>query len=264
MMPVKIHVLYQAVEPAAPGNGLAGAVRSLTPRGSRGPGVFSFGSTIDHIIATWGYVAVFGVLALEGFGLFFLPGETTLIAAAIYTGETGKLNIVLVLIAAFGGAALGDNFAFFVGQRFGFPLLRRYGHYVSLREKRLKFLQYLFLRHGRSIVFVGRFVALLRTWDAFLAGADFMRWQRFAPTNALAILIWVSIWGGGAWWLGQASLSLLKWVGSAAFVIICISLIVGGIYFHGHEDELEARADEALPGPLRSHRASDLRRTSGG
>ncbi|HEY1890391.1 MAG TPA: DedA family protein [Steroidobacteraceae bacterium] len=222
-----------------------------------------FGDTINHFIASWGYIAVFSIVALEGFGLFFLPGETTLISAALVAGATGKLSILLVLLAAFCGAVIGDNFSFWMGYRFGFPLLRRYGHYIGLRERRLKFVQYLFLRYGRPIVFVGRFVILLRAWEAFMAGADAMPWRRFAPINASAILIWASIWGGGAWWIGEASTSLLRWVGMAIFLTVAVALIAGGLYFHHHENEFEARADEALPGPLRAHLPSDLRLTSG-
>ena len=95
-----------------------------------------------------------------------------------------------------------------------------------------------------------------------MAGADAMPWRRFAPTNASAILIWAGIWGGGAWWIGETSTSLLRRVGIAIFLIVAAILIAGGVYFHRHEDELERRADEALPGPLRAHRPSDLRLTS--
>ncbi len=221
------------------------------------------GSTINHLIAHWGYLAVFVATGLEGFGLFFVPGETTLIAAAIYAGATAKLSIILVLVAAVCGAVLGDNFAFWVGREFGFELLHRYGHYVHLHEKRLKFVQYLFLRYGGPIVFIGRFVMLLRAWEAFLAGADAMPWHKFAPVNAAAVVVWVCIWGLGAWGLGQASKSLLEWLGIAIFVVICAVLIAGWLYFRRHEEELEAKADKALPGPLQSHRPSDLKPVPG-
>lgn len=222
-----------------------------------------FSGTINHFIANWGYIAVFAVVALEGFGFFFVPGETTLIAAAIYAGGTGKLNIAIVLAAAFCGAVLGDNFSFWIGHRYGFGLLRRYGHHIRLNEKRLKYVQYLFLRYGHPIVFIGRFVVLLRAWEAFLAGADAMPWRKFAPTNAAAILVWALIWGLGAWGLGQASKTLLEWIGIGIFVVICIILAAGWWYFRRHEEELENRADKALPGPLRSHRPSDLQPTPG-
>lgn len=185
--------------------------------------MFWFHNTISHIIAHWGYLATFGVVALEGFGFFFVPGETTLIASAIYAGETGKLNIVILLLAAFCGAVIGDNFSFWIG----------------------------------------RFVMLLRAWESFLAGADAMPWRQFAPTNAAAILVWVCVWGLGAYALGQASTDLMERIGIGIFVVVCIILITGWIYFRRHEDALEAKADKALPGPLRAHRPSDLRPTEG-
>ncbi|HEX5208522.1 MAG TPA: hypothetical protein VFW10_12125 [Steroidobacteraceae bacterium] len=157
-----------------------------------------------------------------------MPGETTLVSAALVAGATGKLSIVLVLLAAVCGAVIADNFSFLMGRRFGFPLV----------------------------------VVLLRAWEAFMAGADAMSWRRFAPTNAGAILIWAGIWGGGAWWIGEASTGVLKWIGIGIFVVVAGALIARSVYFHRHEDELEARADEALPGPLCAHRPSDLKPTS--
>ena len=44
-----------------------------------------------------------------------------------------------------------------------------YGSCVAVDEGRLKVAQYLFLRHGGKIVFFGRFVAILRTFAAFLS-----------------------------------------------------------------------------------------------
>jgi membrane protein DedA with SNARE-associated domain len=209
---------------------------------------------IDHAIATWGYYVVFGLAALEGFGVFFVPGETALIAAAIYAGETHKLSIILVLVAAFAGAIIGDNCAFWIGREYGFSFLRRYGRLVRVNEKRLKFLQYLFLRYGRPIVFIGRLVMLVRAFESFLAGANAMDWRRFAVTNAAAVLVWDCIWGLGAWWLGKKSNTLLEAIGIGIFIVICILLGVFWAYFHRHEDELEAASEKAFPGPLRGRR----------
>lgn len=218
-----------------------------------------FANTIGHIIQSWGYLAVFGLLALEGFGLFFLPGESVLIAASIYAGATGKLNIIIVLSVAFCGAILGDNFSFFIGHKFGFGLLRRHGHLIRLNERRLKFIQYLYLRHGRPIVFIGRFIMLLRSWESFLAGANMMPWLRFVPVNAAASAVWVCVWGLGAYGLGAASSGYLAWISTGIFIAFCILFAIGWIYFRRHEEELETRADEALPGPLRAHRPADLK-----
>lgn len=217
------------------------------------------GNFINHAVGTWGYYAVFGMPALEGFGLFFVPGETTLIAAAFVAGATHHLSIYLVLIAAYAGALLGDNFSFLVGHHFGFGLIRRYGQYLRLNEKRIKFVQFLYLRYGAPIVFVGRFIMLLRSWESFLAGANRMQWRKFAPVNAAASLLWVCAWGLGAYALGQTSKTLLEGIGLGILAVFCVLFAIGWIYFRRHEEEFERWADKSLPGPLRAHRPADVR-----
>lgn len=104
-----------------------------------------------HLVVTYGYVVVALIVALESMGLP-LPGETVLIAAAVYAGVTHRLSIVPLIGAAAFGAVLGDNLGFWIGRRFGFALLRRYGHFVGLDERRLKLGRYLFDRHGGKVV----------------------------------------------------------------------------------------------------------------
>ena len=48
---------------------------------------------ITHLIATYGYFAVFALIALESIGIP-LPGETALIAASIYAGSTDRKSVV--------------------------------------------------------------------------------------------------------------------------------------------------------------------------
>src|SRR5271156_6482485 len=123
-------------------------------------------------LATYGYLAVFLVVAMESAGIP-MPGETVLITAAILAGQ-GTLRIYGVIGAAAAGAIIGDNCGYWVGRELGFPLLYRFGHYIRLDERRLKVGQYLFLRHGGKIVFFGRFVDPLRILAAVLAGANRM------------------------------------------------------------------------------------------
>jgi membrane protein DedA with SNARE-associated domain len=53
-----------------------------------------------------------------------LPGETTLIAAALYVGRTPALNTWILLACASLGAIFGDNAGYWIGRGFGFPILR--------------------------------------------------------------------------------------------------------------------------------------------
>src|ERR1700680_126117 len=113
-----------------------------------------------------------------------VPGETALIAAAVYAGTTNNVSIWPIIAAAAAGAIAGDTVGFWIGRTLGYSLLLRYGPYIRLTESRLKVGQYLFLRHGGKIVFFGRFFPVLRVVAALLAGANCMPWPRFFLYNA--------------------------------------------------------------------------------
>ena len=56
---------------------------------------------LQHVVATYGYFAVFLIVALESAGIP-MPGETVLVTAAIFAAS-GTLKIYWVIGAAAGG-----------------------------------------------------------------------------------------------------------------------------------------------------------------
>ncbi|MGH7056295.1 MAG: DedA family protein [Acetobacteraceae bacterium] len=204
---------------------------------------------VAHAIAKVGYGAVAAAVAIESVGIPF-PGETTLVAASLYAGATHKLSIVLIVAVAAGGAIVGDSIGFWIGRELGFPLLLRYGRYIRLTEPRIKLGQYLFLRHGGKVVFFGRFVAILRALAAFLAGANRMAWPRFLVFNVAGAIVWTSMYGFGAYFLGTAIDRLIGPVGIAVGVLAIAVLIAFGVFLHRNEKRLEEEAEQALPGPI--------------
>ena len=202
-----------------------------------------------HLLATYGYWAVFVFIAIESMGIPF-PGETMLLVAAIYAGTTHRLSILLVIVAAASGAILGDNLGFIIGRVGGYRLLRRYGHYIRLDERKLKLGQYLFMKHGGKVVFFGRFVAVLRAWAAFLAGTNRMRWPGFLLFNALGGIVWATLFGLGGYYLGDSIHRLTGPVAIACTVLATLVIIAFLIFVHRNEQRLEAEAERALPGPL--------------
>jgi len=201
------------------------------------------------LIMNYGSIAVAGVVCLESMGLP-LPGEAILIAAAIYAGKTGDLNIFEVIAAASAGAIIGDNIGYWIGREVGFRLLVRYGGFVGLTEPRIKVGQYLFMRHGGKIVFFGRFVALLRVLAALLAGVNRMSWPRFFVANAAGAILWATVFGVGAFYLGQDVEHLTRPAALALAIAGLIAIIAWVLFLRFHEKELQAEAERALPGPL--------------
>jgi membrane protein DedA with SNARE-associated domain len=68
-------------------------------------------STLTHLLASYGYLAVLLFVAIESTGIPF-PGETMLLVAAIAAGTAHRLSIAWVIVAAASGAILGDNLGF--------------------------------------------------------------------------------------------------------------------------------------------------------
>jgi membrane protein DedA with SNARE-associated domain len=204
------------------------------------------GQDLTHLLMTYGYLAVVVLVGLESTGIP-LPGETMLLTAAIYAGTTHRLNIALVIAAAATGAILGDNLGWLIGREGGYLLLRRYGRYVRLNTRRLKLGQYLFLRYGAEVVFFGRFVAVLRTFAAFLAGANKMPWRRFLLFNATGGILWATVFGMGGFLLGNQIHRLAGSVRIAAVVLAVLATIAVLVFLRRNEARLEAEAERAIP-----------------
>jgi hypothetical protein len=95
------------------------------------------------------------------------------------------MSLPLIIAAAFAGAVVGSTGGYAIGYWGGFRLLIRFGKYIRLHEPRVKLGRYLFLRHGGKVVFFGRFISILRTYAAFLAGTARMPAWRFLSSTWL-------------------------------------------------------------------------------
>ena len=201
--------------------------------------------TLNHLLEEYGYGLVFGVIGLEAMGVPF-PGESMLIAAGIYAATTGKLNFELVIAAAASGAILGDNAGYLIGRWAGFPLIRRYGSYVGLNDRRAKIGQYLFQKHGGKVVFVGRFIAFLRTFVALMAGANHMEWKTFLLWNAVGGILWTTLYVTGAYLLGNVMSRLQGAIGLALGAAAIVIVITAIIILRRNEKRLEDKAEQAM------------------
>ena len=205
--------------------------------------------TISHLVASLGYWAVFLLVGAESLGIP-LPGETALVLAGIYAGHTHRLSPWVIFAVASAAAIIGDNIGFWIGDKGGYRLARRYGRRVRLDEQKLKIARYLFDRHGAKVVFFGRFVSVLRTYAAFLAGTSKMRWRRFLPANAAGGIVWAGIYTTASYLAGDALQrvsGILDWVLAGVAVLAIAGVIV---VIRRQSARLAERAEAAYPGPL--------------
>ena len=204
---------------------------------------------LQQLVSTRGYWVVAVIVGLESMGLP-LPGETILVLAAIYAATEPSFNVWVVITVAAFGAIVGDNVGYWLGFRYGYVLLLRYGERFGMFEARIKLGQYLFLKHGAMVVFLGRFVALLRILAAFLAGVNHMAWRVFLIANATGGIIWAAGFGLGGFFFGKFLLQLHHALAPVVFALALASFFGCGYLIRRYENRLTALAERALPGPL--------------
>jgi len=158
---------------------------------------------------------------------------------------THHLDIFILVPVAASGAICGDQIGYFVGRWIGYRMLARWGRRLGLTEERLELGRYLFRCYGPFVVFLGRFVAILRTFAALLAGANRMPWHSFLLWNALGGICWTSLYGFGAYLLGNAFERVSGPLGIVLAVIAGIAIVAAVVFVKRNETRLldEARQD---------------------
>jgi membrane protein DedA with SNARE-associated domain len=212
-------------------------------------GFFVSTGTIDAWLESYGYLVVFLLVMLESIGLP-VPGETALVAAALYAGSTHNLEIWAIVAVASAAAIIGDNVGFAIGRYGGTKLLLRYGHKIHLHEGRLKIGIWLFRRHGGKVVFWGRFVSILRTWAAFLAGANRMEWGRFLFFNAAGGIVWATLYGVVYYVFGATLSRLSTTIDVTIGVTGGVVLVAFIVWTRRKEGELQKRAEREIVGSV--------------
>jgi membrane protein DedA with SNARE-associated domain len=205
--------------------------------------------TLDTLLSNYGYAAVFLFVMIESLGVPF-PGETMVITAALYAGHTHNLSVWVIWLVASAGAIIGDNIGYAIGFWGGFRLLIRYGPKVRLNEAKVKVGILMFDRYGGRVVFFGRFISILRTYAAFLAGTNHMHWRRFFLFNASGGIIWAAIYSFGFYYAGSALKGTRGTVDYALGAAAALVVIGFFVWLRRNEHRLEKVAEAAYPGPL--------------
>lgn len=180
--------------------------------------------TVAPLLDHYGYFAVSLFLILEDFGVP-VPGETILIAGAVYAG-TGQLNVFLLAIIAIVSAVIGDNIGFAIGRYGGERLVLKYGRYVFLTPERLDKARDFLNRRGSAVIIVARFIEGLRQLNGIVAGTADMKWKRFLTYNVIGATLWVGTWVSAGYFAGNHIEAIYSEIRRYALYVLAALLLV--------------------------------------
>jgi membrane-associated protein len=176
---------------------------------------------LSTLLSGWlGYAALFGIVFAET-GLlvgFFLPGDSLLFTVGVVTGA-GQLDFWTVNLVLSCAAILGDSTGYWIGRTSGPRIFNRKDSRFFKREY-VNRTHAFYEKYGGKTIVIARFVPIVRTFAALVAGVGQMPYLKFLP---------YSIGGGIGWVLLFTSLG--NWLGGYALVRRHFDKVILGIIF---------------------------------
>lgn len=141
---------------------------------------------IESLIVDFGYVFLLAGAMLEG--------ETFLVAAAVLA-QQGFLDLRWVVLTAFVGGFVADQFCFYLGRTQGMAFLRKRENWRVKAQRVFGLLR----RFDHALVLALHFLYGLRTVTPFVIGASGFSPLKFFLLNAVGVMAWAVAVG----WLGH-------------------------------------------------------------
>jgi len=157
---------------------------------------------VAEVITDLGEVGVGLLVALENL-VPPVPSELVL-AMSGYLASAGRVNLVLVLVAATLGSVAGALALYGAGRAIGVDRLRRWLDRLPLVDaEQLDRADRWFDRYGQRAVFFGRMVPVVRSLVSVPAGAERMPLPRFITLTAAGSGMWNALFIGLGYGLGE-------------------------------------------------------------
>lgn len=182
----------------------------------------SFGGPVQQFLGAYLQTHGYWVLFLGT----FLEGETVLIFAGFLACQ-GYLNIYAVILSAFAGSFLGDQFYFHLGRRKGAFLVRVFTSLTRKFRRALKLIE----RYGALVAFISRYTYGLRILLPIILGMTNFSPRRFLWLNAVSAVLWAIVFSLAGYLFGKgASLFLDNVARYEPYLLLALGGIVALVW----------------------------------
>jgi membrane-associated protein len=142
-------------------------------------------------IGGWGYLLLFTIIFLESFPLtFYLPGDSLLFTTG-FLASLGHFDFMTLFLVLYLGATLGYMVSYFLGEKVREFIIKSNDKYW-FKKKHIDYTENFYRKYGVKTLIIGRFIPVVRSFSATLAGATKMNYRTFI----------IYTFGGGLFWVG--------------------------------------------------------------
>ncbi len=143
---------------------------------------------INSLLSTYGYLGLFGMMALEGASLP-IPSEV-IVPIAGYLAAKGVFNFYIAALAILAGNMVGVVIDYVIGYFIGKDVVYKHLHLFHINKEKIDAFDSWFNRNGGFAVFVSRMIPVLRGLISFPAGFARMPFKKFFLYSLVGSAIW--------------------------------------------------------------------------
>ena len=142
-----------------------------------------------QILDSTGYAGAAGLMALESM-IAPVPSEAVMPFVGFQVAD-GKWNLWLAIASTSAGSLIGSLLSYWMGYYGGKPFVLKVGKYLLLKERDLERTEQFFHRRaGLTIVFIARFVPVIRHFISIPAGIGKMPLLPFCIVSVIGATMW--------------------------------------------------------------------------
>jgi len=186
------------------------------------------------ILETFSRFGLIGLWLVVAFEAFEFVASVPVGPILVFLGglaSQGIINVALLWTTVYSAVVVGDNLGFFVGRKFGRPILYRFGTKIIKRqaiEKADKF----FIRFGAVAIFFSRFIfATVAAPLNVIVGASDLPWKKYLPAEMAGQAVWSSIYIFLGYFFGKQVDKYIRMIDQANVVGVLIGMLAVLIVF---------------------------------
>lgn len=164
---------------------------------------------------------------------FFLPGDSLLVTAGIFASR-GDLNIIVLIALLIPATLLGDSIGYFIGKKLGPKIFTKEKSFFFRKDYILKTKSF-YDKHGGITIAIARFMPIIRTFAAVVAGVGQMKYSKFLMYDILGGVSWVLSMTLAGYFLGQLFPGVVKRLELVIIIVVFVSLLPAIIKYISHK-----------------------------
>ena len=181
---------------------------------------------IEEFIKNYGIVSIFIIVALE-YANAPLPSELVLPLVGILALKF-DMSLSLVIIASILGGLFGSIINYYLGYKFGQPLLALIKNRYPKTKKSIKASYRWLAKYEKISVMLSRLVPLARTFISIVAGVTKMNVVEFSIYSGIGIAVWNTILIFIGYILGN-NMGLISTILKNYSNVLIVTIVVGSI-----------------------------------